>query len=356
MENIQGNRKDTLIANSWYELDYGLALSAFAEYKVIQQIGLKPILLKRPNNLVEEHGDYKGSITGAFIDCYCEIEEDEYCQQYKNFISGAGRVWSYEKCLKGTNGTFLGDSLINETNKVAWAPTFESTQMEEVIYEDSTKIEKSLKAFDNIVVRNSTDIGICQNVLKITARQMLDPVFLCDEGEYAKIANTSLDNIDGAYMFSYIENGNARIKKYIETGLQIKSLTSKLYVDIGHFVESSVSLGMPISEYLMVEDWLHSIRESAFVVTDSYYGACFAILFNKPLIVISTKDFRANNELEELLSWFGLEERFVRCDEFHDMKDYTYLFRKDIDYAKVNEKLDRLKCETRQWLDSVIIK
>lgn len=356
MEETQEVIKDTLIANLWYKLDYGLALSAFAEYKVIQQMGSNPMLLKKPDNLFENYGDVENTITGAFIKRYCNISNDEQYDQYKNFIAGSGTVWSYAECVKGTHGFFFGDMMPDTTNKVAWSTSFAATQMDGVVYEELVKIEKSLKTFSDISVRNSTDVGIFQNILKTNVKQMLDPVFLCDINEYVEIANTSSDAEFEPHIFSYVESGNKRIKKYVEAGLQIKSLDNKLYVNIERFVESSVELDMSPSEHIMVEDWLKAISESAFVVTDSYYGACFAIIFNKPFVVIATQDFRINNELEELLSWFELEERFVPCDIFHDMQDYVYLFRKNINYTRVNEKLNKLKNETRQWLENVLIR
>ncbi len=39
-----------------------------------------------------------------------------------------------------------------------------------------------------------------------------------------------------------------------------------------------------------VEDWLNAIISCKCLITDSFHGACFAIIFNKPFICIRNED------------------------------------------------------------------
>ena len=65
---------------------------------------------------------------------------------------------------------------------------------------------------------------------------------------------------------------------------------------------------------------------------------------------------KRKNEFRELLSWFELEERMVPCDEKTDLRDYFYLYRKEIRYARADRKLQKLQDESMRWLEEHIAK
>ncbi len=55
-----------------------------------------------------------------------------------------------------------------------------------------------------------------------------------------------------------------------------------------------------------IEQWLSNIYYSKFVVTDSYHGAVFSILFNKPFMFIGNER-RGNFRIESLFSLLEIE-------------------------------------------------
>ena len=59
-----------------------------------------------------------------------------------------------------------------------------------------------------------------------------------------------------------------------------------------------------------VEDWLAAISNAEFVVTDSFHGCVFSIIFNKPFIVVANKG-RGIERFLSILQLLGLEERLV---------------------------------------------
>ena len=62
--------------------------------------------------------------------------------------------------------------------------------------------------------------------------------------------------------------------------------------------------------YPPVEQWIKGFMDAHFVVTDSFHGCVFSILFNKPFIAISNSG-RGKSRFLSLLSIFGLEERLI---------------------------------------------
>lgn len=57
-------------------------------------------------------------------------------------------------------------------------------------------------------------------------------------------------------------------------------------------------------------EWIRKIRDAEFVLTNSFHGTVFAILFHKPFITLGWSKKEANIRVMNLLRKLGLEERF----------------------------------------------
>lgn len=80
---------------------------------------------------------------------------------------------------------------------------------------------------------------------------------------------------------------------------------------------------------LSVEEWLSNFRDASFVVTDSFHGTVFSIIFEKEFIVLQN-DERGADRFVSLLSIFDLTSRIF---------NETMCIEDDIQWEKVNEKL-----------------
>ena len=74
---------------------------------------------------------------------------------------------------------------------------------------------------------------------------------------------------------------------------------------------------------------------------------CFAILFEKPFVVVCDRGIQNKLDFCTLLEQLDLTERIVYTDE--DYKTKLYLFRKPIRYNIVNAKLEKLRSDSRDW-------
>lgn len=62
--------------------------------------------------------------------------------------------------------------------------------------------------------------------------------------------------------------------------------------------------------YQPVTQWLRGFMESEFVVTDSFHGVVFSIIFNKPFIAIGNSN-RGLTRFTSLLKLFNLESQLI---------------------------------------------
>src|SRR5690606_27902094 len=80
-----------------------------------------------------------------------------------------------------------------------------------------------------------------------------------------------------------------------------------------------------------VESWLQAFSDASFVITVSFHGTVFAILFNKPFIAVGNS-VRGMARFESLLSRFGLLERLVESP----IQVTPELIQANIDWEVVN--------------------
>lgn len=78
---------------------------------------------------------------------------------------------------------------------------------------------------------------------------------------------------------------------------------------------------------MAVEKWLRLIGNSNYVVTDSFHGTVFSILFNRPFCVLQNSE-RGNSRFNSLLEFTGLTDRMCNNPTGN------------IDWQVVNTKID----------------
>jgi hypothetical protein len=93
-----------------------------------------------------------------------------------------------------------------------------------------------------------------------------------------------------------------------------------------------------------VEEWIRGFLDAEFVITDSFHGTVFSILFNKPFIAIANKN-RGLTRFESLLKLFQLENRLVFSSEA-----FNYDSLEEIDWQKTNTILKQERERSMQFL------
>ena len=104
----------------------------------------------------------------------------------------------------------------------------------------------------------------------------------------------------------------------------------------------------PVMNVHNVETWLCCITSSKFLLTDSYHGMLVAIIFNKEFAVVTDKmDDTDGGRFGTVLSELGLMDRMFKTTE--DAVD-AKIWEQKIDYESVNEKLNKLRNDSIEWI------
>jgi hypothetical protein len=188
-----------------------------------------------------------------------------------------------------------------------------------------------LKNFTGISVREENLVKLIKKHLDMKAIFVLDPTLLIDKKYYLRIIKNYKLNINGNenYIFTYTI-WHHEIKKMMEEF--INEAKEKLNYPI-------YNVDMHGIEY--IEKFLYGISNCKAVITDSFHGTVFSILFNKPFISFRRKK---DERLKTLGDVLGIKERIIDLDK---KPDVTLL---NIDLYINKEKLNKLKFRSIRYL------
>jgi hypothetical protein len=84
------------------------------------------------------------------------------------------------------------------------------------------------------------------------------------------------------------------------------------------------------------------------VVTNSFHGLCFAIIFHRPFVVYCPPEKSPTRQLN-LLTRVGLENRLVRSlDQLDDV------FNVEINWAEVDSRLEKERAQSLAFLECAL--
>lgn len=154
------------------------------------------------------------------------------------------------------------------------------------------------RRFDYISVRETSAVKYMENVFGRSPFCVLDPTLLLPHSVYSKFVRPINFRYLGCYILDMTQE-KWDILDYVQRKLKVarKIISTDPDITKSTFAPS-------------VEEWLANLSQSDFVVTDSYHGAIFAIIFRKPFIAISN-NLRGNDRFVSLLDSLGLTQCLV---------------------------------------------
>ncbi|MDE6622851.1 MAG: polysaccharide pyruvyl transferase family protein [Alistipes sp.] len=355
--------------------NYGGLLQNYALQTILKRMGHEPITIDRHiyrssnwpktvakwliryvkpsfevSYLSEKQRAYLASRQRRFVDNNIRCSEPLYKQadfdawvageQFGAYVVGSDQVWRprYSANIKN----YFLDFAADDVKKVAYAASF-GVDHWEYSAEITPLIAELAQKFDAISVREHSAVDLCSKYLHVRSKWVLDPTMLLGADDYKQFVSSAGRKSD--YVVTYFLEKSAECDKLVE---RVKTQTNTRDVvsnDIVSMFERGCSL--KDSVYLSVEDWISNIYYSSVVVTDSFHGAVFSILFNKPFVV-KLNGTRGNTRLESLLSDFGLTD--CLCSDIEHMKVPT------IDWTKVNARLNDRRNESIDFLRNALEK
>lgn len=258
--------------------------------------------------------------------------------RFDAIIVGSDQVWRevYTPCITDYFLTFLSDDKIKRIAYAASAGT-EDLDIEESLL---PVCGEGLKQFDAVSVREESARELLLSSFGVDSTVLLDPTMLLTQTDWQTLIKPS-DYLEKNSLAHYILDTSE------EKNDIIKDISHSLYLTKNELSASFfTSKGKP-RKLDSISMWLSAFANASFVVTDSFHGCVFSILFKKPFIAIANKE-RGLSRFTTLLGHFGLQHRIVFSYEELEQRKQQLL--EPIDYEPVNSKLEKLRSESLQFL------
>lgn len=260
---------------------------------------------------------------------------------FQSLIVGSDQVWrpAYSPNIYNYFLDFVPN---NKVKKISYAASF-GVDYSEYSTKQISIIKPLIKQFVGISVREESGIKLCNQLFDVNkVIQVLDPTLLYS-GEYYNLMFSLKEYQCENILCSYILDMNDDKKEDVEyladqLNLKIKSNMPKetLTMETRSQVYDCV--------FPSVESWMKDIYNSQFVITDSFHGTVFSILFHKPFIVLINPG-RGISRIKSLLSMFNLDNRIV------DTKQQINLILNDsINWESVERILVEQRKKSMQFL------
>lgn len=346
----------------WDSKNYGSALTSFALNKTLKKMGKSVLMLQHPGMESDEtvSSSYGFQFARHFYDCseiVSPLDYREYNAMCDTFLVGSDQIWNWWNINNGNTEYYFLNFVNNEHKKVAYATSFGDAWSS---YPEGRRLRIGylMSKFDAISVREKSGVSICERDFNLQATHVLDPVFLCDLDSYEEVAQLSKCKETEKYIFSYIlDPTKEKIEAIKETAkklqLPYKIVTDALKnndLDTTSYVEELKRNDANVMTDIKIEDWLYYIKNSSFVVTDSFHAFCFSIIFNKQMFVY-INERRGRSRFESLAEITGLENRLI--ESFKDVEERD-LFNKEVDFGLVEEKLNIERIFSQKWLKNAL--
>ena len=169
----------------------------------------------------------------------------------------------------------------------------------------------------------------------------LDPTLLIDEKYYLRLIESRDFKLpDQEYIFCYILDKNERKQQLVSC------VESQLNLNSIYFHAQTLSYVQPVRP---VEEWLLYIKNAKYVLTDSFHGCVFSIIFKKPFYVYGN-DNRGKARFDNLLSIFSLQDRYIDDKTLLNELNLTA----GIDWNHVNKVLEAERTKSMDFISNAI--
>ena len=222
------------------------------------------------------------------------------------------QIWNTE-ITKGFNRGFFLD-FNTKGKKISYAVSMGINEISE-----EEEFKKSLNGLHEISVREQSLKEYAEKFTGKKITRVLDPTLLLEENDYDKFI---LDNDYGEYVLIYALGPDERLTKIAtkiakEKNVKIIELNDKKIEN--HFCEQVSDAGP--------DEFLTLIKNAKAVVTNSFHGTIFSIIFKKEFYTITR--LNRNSRMRNILKIVDMEDRLIKnIEDLDNVKgqDYTKAF------------------------------
>ena len=248
---------------------------------------------------------------------------------------GSDQTWNIE-CNYGIDPVYFLKNVPEDYKKVAFSASFGRPSLSA---EEVALTKPLLSQFDAISVRESSSVAILEE-MGLSGTALKDPVLLCRSELWRELSVGVPAAADG-YVLVYMLNANPGMCAFARELAERERMCARIvtFNPLKRAPEGLEGVCLP-----KPEEWVALFRDASYVVTDSFHGTCFSLLFECPVIVFDPPKFSVR--LKDVLGDFALADRRAA-----DGRDPMAIADAVIDWNAVRASKEKFAKEAKAFLD-----
>lgn len=263
------------------------------------------------------------------------LELANQCPVADLYLVGSDQVWN--STYNGSEDkSYLLGFVPQGATKASYAASIGKGELTE---EEGADIARGVQSFAGVSVREEKAAGQLAEH-GVEARVDLDPVFLFGREKWCELASTKVRREPYVLVYVIAQGYEGMVRQAREIadwlGTRLYVLSVKPICIPG--VDRNFLFATP-------SDFLALFRDADFVVSNSFHGTAFSIIFRKRFLTYAT---RYNSRIENILKYTGLEDRLV-TERFGEKT-----LREDIDFSYPSEAIANGVESARAYLKGLL--
>jgi len=242
------------------------------------------------------------------------------------FIVGSDQIWRYSYNKQYIYDVYLGFSRRLSCKRIAYAASF-GTNTWDYPPKVTTKCSELLSLFNGVSVREEAGVDMCKRYLNYDAKQVLDPTLLVEKEKYVDLCKDIPPQKE--ILVAYILDGSEDKINFVKRVANEKNLEPVIITE-------------KRANGISVYEWIAYLRDASFVITDSYHGTVFSIIFEKDFLSLQNRK-RGSERFISLLAPLSLDSRLINETNYNINPE-------PINWLNVNSIKNRLIEESKSYL------
>lgn len=269
--------------------------------------------------------------------------------KFDGFVVGSDQCWRPRYSPQISN--YFLDFVDNpQTLGISYAASF-GVDFWEFTREQAAICKSNIHKFKAVSVREKSGIDLTNKYLGVDSVHVLDPTMLLKKEDYINLIEKENEKSTNGKLLHYVLDKNKSKEGLINYvgerfGYEVFSAHQKTKPDANTIknIEDCI--------FPKVTTWLNAFKQAEFVITDSFHGTVFSILFNKPFLVIANIN-RGKSRFDSLLELYGLQDRLISDLDTFDINVIESI--REIDWNKVNNIVKEKREFSLNFLKSNLI-
>lgn len=301
--------------------NYGAVLQAYALQKALQELDhdvysiniMRSSLRTLPRNIISsikrliktgkilDNHNYGNPKFATFIKAELNLTKKLYTQKdfyrfdiqnFDAYIVGSDQVWR-PKYVIDIKKFFL-DFVPNNKIKISYAASF-GTEENEYSIHNINYCKNALESFKAVSVREKNGVQKCKELFDVLSAHVLDPTLLINRQVYINLIKKYPSKIPTKEIVCYLLDANTEKVNVIN-----EAFNEPYYIN-----ENSDD-----TNKIGITEWLNLFYESDTIITDSFHGMVFSIIFQKKFVAIGNSS-RGLDRFVSLLHQLNLNQHLI---------------------------------------------